>query len=90
MNSRTTMPAGLQKLSPGSLATDGVYTALAGSDSKEQANAALDPALSEFTMDLDIAGRVLLAERFVKWAKQLTESVAIMRGQQFVQANPKN
>jgi hypothetical protein len=59
-------------------------------NSLDQANAVLDPALSEFTMDLGVPGRVLLAERFAKWGKQLNESVAVLRGLQFIQANPNN
>lgn len=59
-------------------------------NSIDQANAVLDPALSEFTMDLGLPGRELLAKRFAKWAKQLSASVEILRGWPFGQPNPNN
>lgn len=66
----------------------GAATTAAGT--LEDANRVIEPDLSEFAMDLDAPGRELLAERFGRWARQLRASVAILRGLQFVQANPNN
>lgn len=47
----------------------------------DEANKLCDSTLSEFTLDLDASGRLQLAERFERWAKQLRASAALLQAQ---------
>lgn len=44
-----------------------------------EANKLCDPALNEFSLDLDAAGRLHLAERLELWTKQLRASAAMLQ-----------